>query len=113
MKPSDRRSHSPAEVAPVANGPAIAPHFIDTPLLASPFHHAGARVAPPSRDDQLALVRRYGAARVVAAVERAIARGRPRILVGGEALWIETLRRVLPGVLRRVVRRRYRQLMSL
>jgi NAD(P)-dependent dehydrogenase (short-subunit alcohol dehydrogenase family) len=91
----------------------LAPHFIDTPLLDSPFHRRDPHRAPPTRAAQLALVKRYGPDRVVAALARAIDGGRPRILVGGEALWIDALRRLAPGLLRLLVRRRWRALMEL
>lgn len=89
----------------------IAPHFVDTPLLASPFHsstHGG-----PSREDQLSLVNRYGVDRIVRAVERAIDRKPARVLVGGDAVKIDWLRRYAPRLLRRMVRERWQKLMSM
>lgn len=89
----------------------IAPHFIDTPLLASPFHTR--RADPPDRDQQLGLVRRYHVKRVVDAVQRAIERRPSRILVGAEATQSAWLHRLLPGLLHRIVRRRWQRLMSM
>ena len=97
-----------------AQGPhvtTIAPHFVDTPLLASPFHSS--TPGGPSREDQLSLVNRYGIERIVAAVERAIERKPSRVLVGADAVKIEWLRRFVPWLLRRIVRDRWQKLMSM
>lgn len=89
----------------------LVPHFIDTPMLASPFHTR--RPDPPSREAQLRLVRRYGSDRLVRAVQQAIDEKPTRIVIGSEAVLIDKLRRLVPGVLRRIVRRRWQKLMRL
>ena len=89
----------------------IVPHFIHTPLLDAPFHTK--KRVPPDRQRQLELVRRYSVERVVDAVRRAVARRPRRVIVGGEAAKLYWLNRWLPGLVRLVVRRRWRRLMEL
>ncbi len=89
----------------------IAPHFVDTPLLESPFHSS--TPGGPSREDQLSLINRYGVRQIVDAVHRAVERKPARVLVGADAAKIDWLRRYLPWLLRRMVRDRWQKLMSM
>ena len=89
----------------------IVPHFIDTPLLDAPFHTK--KPVPPDRQRQLELVCRYKVDRVVDAVRRAVARRPRRIIVGAEAVKLFWCNRWLPGLVRLVVRWRWRRLMKL
>jgi len=89
----------------------IVPHFIDTPLLDAPFHTR--KPMPPDRRQQLDLVCCYEVEDVVDAVQRAVARRPRRIIVGAEAVKLERFHRWLPGLVRLVVRWRWRRLMKL
>jgi NAD(P)-dependent dehydrogenase (short-subunit alcohol dehydrogenase family) len=89
----------------------IAPHFVDTPMLASTYHTR--HPDPQARRGQaLKLVRRYGVERVVAAVERAIAEKPSRIVVGSQAMHIDWLSRIAPGLLRSIMRHRWHKMMG-
>lgn len=89
----------------------VAPHFIDTPLLDSPYHSGGK--GPSSRENQLSLVNRYRVEQVVNAVDRAISARPLRVLVGADAVKIDLLRRFAPRLLRRLVSDRWQKLMGM
>jgi NAD(P)-dependent dehydrogenase (short-subunit alcohol dehydrogenase family) len=90
---------------------ALAPHFVETPLLASPFHTA--RSDPPARPALLQLVRVNSMAEVVAEVQRAVDKKPMRIVIGADARRVDRLQRLLPGLLRRMMRQRWQRLMGL